>query len=164
MSTTQAQERAHQEWIDKVMGQAQVFASCWSLVGGRFDSGDVLETAEAEKTALRAMLATPPSSAAPKNEGHGHVVPRPDGVKARCGGPAFCRVCQREKAAPALQAAENEDAALLDAMDALIEAQDALDNREINGINADNYFVLLRRRNAARKHFEAVCAARKDKA
>jgi hypothetical protein len=31
--------------------------------------------------------------------GHGHVIPRPDGVKARCGGPAFCQVCQREKAA-----------------------------------------------------------------
>lgn len=34
-----------------------------------------------------------------KNEGHGHVRPRPDGVKARCGGPALCAVCQRELAA-----------------------------------------------------------------
>lgn len=31
--------------------------------------------------------------------GHGHVTPRKDGVKARCGGPALCSVCQREKAA-----------------------------------------------------------------
>ena len=30
--------------------------------------------------------------------GHGHVIPRPDGVKARCGGPAICRKCQLEKA------------------------------------------------------------------
>jgi hypothetical protein len=30
---------------------------------------------------------------------HGHVTPRPDGVKARCGGPAWCTVCQREQAA-----------------------------------------------------------------
>ncbi|WP_269497735.1 hypothetical protein [Castellaniella sp. S9] len=30
--------------------------------------------------------------------GHGHVKPRPDGVRARCGGPAICRVCQQEKA------------------------------------------------------------------
>jgi hypothetical protein len=25
--------------------------------------------------------------------GHGHVVPRADGVKARCGGPALCSEC-----------------------------------------------------------------------
>lgn len=30
------------------------------------------------------------------NVGHGHVVPRPDGIKARCGGPPFCSVCDRE--------------------------------------------------------------------
>ncbi|MBR8228074.1 hypothetical protein KDX05_07080 [Burkholderia vietnamiensis] len=27
------------------------------------------------------------------NTGHGHVFPRPDGAKARCGGPALCAVC-----------------------------------------------------------------------
>lgn len=27
------------------------------------------------------------------NSGHGHVFPRPDGVKARCGGPALCKEC-----------------------------------------------------------------------
>lgn len=31
--------------------------------------------------------------------GHGHVVARLDGVKARCGGPSLCRVCQGEQAA-----------------------------------------------------------------
>jgi hypothetical protein len=30
---------------------------------------------------------------------HGHVTPRPDGMKARCGGPAMCAQCAREKAA-----------------------------------------------------------------
>ena len=30
--------------------------------------------------------------------GHGHVAPRKDGAKARCGGPAICSVCQRERA------------------------------------------------------------------
>lgn len=29
---------------------------------------------------------------------HGHVVPRPDGAKARCGGPALCPECAREAA------------------------------------------------------------------
>lgn len=34
----------------------------------------------------------------PHPEAHGHVVPRPDGRKARCGGPALCPFCAREKA------------------------------------------------------------------
>ena len=32
------------------------------------------------------------------NVGHGHVYPRPDGMKARCGGPGICYQCSREKA------------------------------------------------------------------
>lgn len=31
------------------------------------------------------------------NTGHGHVFPRPDGVKARCGGPGICTRCSLEK-------------------------------------------------------------------
>ena len=31
--------------------------------------------------------------AAGTNTGHGHVWARPDGVKARCGGPALCADC-----------------------------------------------------------------------
>lgn len=31
-----------------------------------------------------------------ENTGHGHVYPRPDGVKARCGGPGICSVCSLE--------------------------------------------------------------------
>ena len=30
------------------------------------------------------------------NTGHGHVHPRSDGVKARCGGPGICSVCSKE--------------------------------------------------------------------
>lgn len=30
------------------------------------------------------------------NIGHGWVVPRPDGAKSRCGGPALCMSCQAE--------------------------------------------------------------------
>lgn len=32
------------------------------------------------------------------NTGHGHVTPREDGMKARCGGPALCAECSRELA------------------------------------------------------------------
>lgn len=44
------------DWINAVMEQAQVFASAWSLVGGRFDFGNGLAEAEAAKEELRAML------------------------------------------------------------------------------------------------------------
>jgi len=47
-------------WIDKVMTQAKVFASAWSLVGSRFDQGGELENAEEQKRELRAMLAAAP--------------------------------------------------------------------------------------------------------
>lgn len=32
------------------------------------------------------------------NTGHGHVIPRDDGVKSRCGGPAICKQCSVELA------------------------------------------------------------------
>lgn len=32
------------------------------------------------------------------NNGHGHVWERPDGVKARCGGPGVCRECSTDLA------------------------------------------------------------------
>lgn len=33
------------------------------------------------------------------NRGHGHVFARPDGVRARCGGPAICSECAKDLAA-----------------------------------------------------------------
>jgi len=55
------------------------------------------ERAEAEhrrmnEEAKRVWLAEHP------NSGHGHVFPRPDGVKARCGGPGLCKECSRDQA------------------------------------------------------------------
>lgn len=32
------------------------------------------------------------------NSGHGHVWPRPDGVKMRCGGPRICSACALDNA------------------------------------------------------------------
>lgn len=57
-------------WIDKVMEQAQVFASCYSLVGGKFDDGSRMAQSEEEKAALRALLAgAPPPPARQIGEG-----------------------------------------------------------------------------------------------
>ena len=33
-----------------------------------------------------------------RNFGHGHVYPREDGVKARCGGPGICNECALDQA------------------------------------------------------------------
>lgn len=35
----------------------------------------------------------------PLNTGHGHVRPRPDGARARCGGPGICPDCSRDQVA-----------------------------------------------------------------
>lgn len=44
------------EALDQIMEQAQVFASAWSLVGGRFDSGNAMSDAEDAKAELRTMV------------------------------------------------------------------------------------------------------------
>lgn len=45
------------------------------------------------------------------------------------------------------------------ALEDYLEAQDALDNQELAGPNAEPYSVLMRRRNAARKDLDAALAA-----
>jgi hypothetical protein len=41
-------------------------------------------------------------------DGHGHVRPRADGARAKCGGPARCATCQGEKAYYELEATEGD--------------------------------------------------------
>lgn len=43
------------------------------------------------------------------NHGHGHVWERPDGMKARCGGPGLCDKCKRDERY-LREAAEYDDA------------------------------------------------------
>lgn len=45
---------------------------------------------------LKAMEAKP-ANAPGTNTGHGHVWERPDGAKARCGGPAMCTECRDDE-------------------------------------------------------------------
>lgn len=42
--------------VDQIMEQAQVFASAWALVGGRFDFGDALDDVHEAKEELREMV------------------------------------------------------------------------------------------------------------
>lgn len=41
---------------EKIMEQAQVFASAWSVVGGPFDDGDAMEVATQDKAELKRMV------------------------------------------------------------------------------------------------------------
>lgn len=51
--------------------------------------------------------------------GHGHVIPNPDGSRARCGGPRACRQCALELAnAPADEATSMIDVDLAEALEA----------------------------------------------
>lgn len=45
-----------EETFDKLMEQAQVFASAWALVGGRFDFGDGMADANAARNEFASML------------------------------------------------------------------------------------------------------------
>lgn len=54
------------------------------------------------------------------------------------------------------------DAELLDALADYLEKQDALDDREISGPNAEDYFKLVSRRNTARDFLDAAIAAKKE--
>jgi tetratricopeptide (TPR) repeat protein len=47
---------------------------------------------------------------------------------------------------------------VLGALKDFLEAQDALDNHELIGVNAEDYFIVLRRRNAARKDLDSAIA------
>ena len=44
------------EAVDEIMIQAQVFASAWSLVGGRFDTGHCSDAAKEAKLELEKMV------------------------------------------------------------------------------------------------------------
>lgn len=53
--------------------------------------------------------AAPPTvQTSPKNTGHGHVFPRPDGMKARCGGPGLCSQCSIDAARARQEGAQHE--------------------------------------------------------
>jgi hypothetical protein len=62
----------------------------------RRENGEVLLTV---RSPARMMIPEQPVPGLP-NTGHGHVRPRRDGVRARCGGPGLCSECSREKALP----------------------------------------------------------------
>ncbi|AXE31580.1 hypothetical protein DK842_17740 [Chromobacterium phragmitis] len=88
LQTTSA---APEEWINKVMEQAQVFASSWALVGGRFDAGRALENAEVQKQALREMLQAAPATAEESSADQ----PAPEEVYGKTPG---CKQCDEAEA------------------------------------------------------------------
>lgn len=78
------------------------------------------------------------------NRGHGHVNPRPDGVRARCGGPGFCAECSHEQAMAIkgdadIKALREENAKLQSEAGNLREAFDEIAHlrKEIERLKAD---------------------------
>ena len=68
-----------------------------------------------------------------------------------------------ERGIPLYTAPQPAPAPLSDAVEHYLEAQDALDNREYGGINAEPYEKLLRRRNTSRTDLDAALAAQGGK-
>lgn len=68
-----------------------------------------------------------------ENTGHGHVRPRPDGIKMRCGGPKICTVCALELANLGNDIISDKDALSL----ALGVREDVLVGKETHPINVE---------------------------
>lgn len=68
----------------------------------RLEFAEHCDCCKRNKITLEVFGPTAEPRAAPQlsdqSMGHGHVWPRLDGMKARCGGPALCLVCRREAA------------------------------------------------------------------
>lgn len=104
-------------------------------------------------------------SAEDRNTGHGHVNPRPDGMKARCGGPGVCKVCSAEKSqatAPPVAVGSVDIATLDAALDGWVPPSGVLyrkivawgaQQREAGWVDGrrDQYQVAIDQRNRAEK-------------
>jgi hypothetical protein len=57
LAAIEAHHERNKATEDKLMEQAQVFASAWSLIGGQFDDGSMHDSSLKEKEELRSMIA-----------------------------------------------------------------------------------------------------------
>lgn len=71
------------------------FDPCGEWIGSGYDAE--WNSALDEVSRLNQEQPSPAPELVEITQEHGHVVPRADGVKARCGGPAVCKVCQAEQ-------------------------------------------------------------------
>jgi hypothetical protein len=110
-TTKIAGEAMTDQQIDSIMEQAQVFASAWSLVGGPFDSGGMLETAEQEKAALRALLASKPACPVPLTDDQLELMASQSGLYGvRKAAAAYAREVLAASTAPAQSCGDAEQA------------------------------------------------------
>jgi hypothetical protein len=96
-------------WHSRMPKRLRLMSALWSHVypGATIEEGCDCSICRTLR-ALRGIIfpAAAPLTAEPAhspNTGHGHVRPRPDGIRARCGGPAMCCECAREQAQLAAQ-------------------------------------------------------------
>lgn len=111
---TLEREESHDDDVSSMPEDAKhrINALLWELLPGAMtlaaadriacEIHDMLERTWADRAHIqkhRCECAAPGKVAmATDNTGHGHVRARPDGVKARCGGPFICRECAQEAA------------------------------------------------------------------
>lgn len=94
------------------------------------------------------------------NRGHGHIWQRPDGVKARCGGPGLCVVCQRERAIlEAALATQPAEKANVERSGASLEAVAAVEINEAYWFRKTNAEAVA----AILEHHEHILAAMEAK-
>ena len=98
-------------------------------------------------------MSGPSNLTSDQNVGHGWVRPRPDGAKAKCGGPAICRECATEAGIPL---PEVEEALLFFDIRPLGQHKWALcEPREALDMIGDEIYEIKRVR-MTRKEFEAL--------
>ena len=90
-----------------------------SVRGQQITAADSMEThiiwatlRWAEENAVSAQLKAERAEPVRGNTGHGHVWSRPDGLKAKCGGPTICAVCAKDAASVATPPAAAHAAAV----------------------------------------------------
>jgi hypothetical protein len=72
-----------------------------------------------------------------RNVGHGHVFPRPDGRRAKCGGPPLCRECTRDQSlAAAVEEVRRDGVARLRALAERLSRPEPLRRKEIREVLA----------------------------
>jgi hypothetical protein len=79
------------------------------------------------------------------NVGHGHVHPRPDGMKARCGGPGLCSECSKDFAREHLQPPDPRDAKIAELWVTLEQERTRAELAEARLAKQTDYSCVLQR-------------------
>ncbi|AZW31527.1 hypothetical protein L506_2297 [Bordetella bronchiseptica GA96-01] len=89
---------AHKPEFD-IEAAAQKMAECMDYPWAHMPEQGRTHMRKYAQAVIDAAIAAQQGNKTGTNSGHGHVWDRPDGLKAKCGGPGFCSQCSRDQAA-----------------------------------------------------------------